>query len=82
MLDLVETCILKATGNASSDDPEDEEKEKKWEAVKAQIGAARADGSGGECAQVEVLTLPPCLPVLLIPTPSFSGAPPPEINYL
>jgi hypothetical protein len=34
---------LKATGNAPSEDPEDEEKGKKWEAMKAHIGAARAD---------------------------------------
>ena len=54
VLDLVETCILKATGDASSDDPEDKEKEVKWEAVKAQIGAARADNTGGELSALKL----------------------------
>ena len=45
LLNLVTTCILKATGDASTDDPADEEKEAKWSAVKAQIEEASADAS-------------------------------------
>ena len=40
---LVITCTLQATGNASTYDPVDEEKEAKWSAVKAQIEDASAD---------------------------------------
>ena len=45
LLNLVTTCILKATGDASTDDPADEEKEAKWSAVKAQIEEASANAS-------------------------------------
>ena len=46
MLILVNTCILKSTGDASSEDPVDPEKEKKYKSMKRHIETAQADQTG------------------------------------